>query len=523
MPDLPSAHNGHGMSSFVFFASLAAIWGWLFFILSGEWEANAQYSHGWFIPLLATWIFWQRWTTRPEPRPFSAVFQTAGWIILLLLAAPSAFGILITGTYPDWRVVLWGLGFAALAVSVTLTAMAGGFPWVKHLSFAYFFTLLSIPWPTAPEKQLTQGLSLLAAQVAATILPLGGIAAVCHGTTIDVGTSVLGVDDACSGIRSFQSSIMAALFLGELFSLRWGYRIFLIFAGLTVAYSLNILRMIILSVAVANGGAGALEKVHDPAGFAILVITMGVLWLFCWLLQKLPQARQLPFAETASGVGRIARGPALACWGVLGAMVLMVGGSEGWYAWKGRGLTRAPAWTVLSAKPESGVRDEILDKRVQDMLRYDRGFQRAWHDAQGRQWHLIFTEWEPKRMSLHYAQPHLPEQCQRMIGREIVFKSELRKTQIHGVTLAYNLYKVRGQGREFYLMYVVNDDRIDGKQITIESATPTNRLQAVLAGRRNMGQRSIQLALIGESDATKAEAAMLETLPTVISPAPNRP
>lgn len=510
-------------SAMVFFGALVVIWGGLFFILTGEWEANAQYSFGWFIPILAGWIFWQRWVVRPEALPAKGWSRAASYGVLVFLMLPAALGILIAGAYPDWRLVLWSLGIATLAASGALTALAGGMPWVRHLIFAYVFALLAIPWPTAPEKWLTQELSLLAAQVTAWILPLFGMAAVCHGTTIDVGASTLGVEDACSGIRSFQSSMMAALFLGELFRLRWRFRTFLILVGLVIAYALNVLRMVLLSAAVARGGAGLLDKFHDPAGFAILIATIGSIWVLCWIFQKFPQTQQPVAARNKSVIGQIDSGSAWASFATLGVVLLMVGGTEGWYAWKERGIIRSPAWTVLSANSEAEIRDETLDQRVQDMLRYDRGFQRSWHDAQGRQWHLIFTEWEPKRMSLHYAQPHLPEQCQRMIGREIVSKSELRKAEVHGVTVAYNLYKIRAGTQEFYLLYVVNDDRIDGKQITIESATPSNRFQAVLAGRRNMGQRSIQLALIGEADATKAEVAMLDILPKIIQAAPQFP
>ena len=175
--------------------------------------------------------------------------------------------------------------------------------------------------------------------------------------------------------------------------------------------------------------------------------------------------------------------------------------------------------TVAAADPASGLTDEELGERVEEMLRYDRGFQRSWRDGGGRQWHMIFTEWEPKRMSLHYAQPHLPEQCQRMIGREIVSKSELRKAEANGVTIAYNIYKIRAGADEFYLMYVINDDRVSGEEVTVERATPANRMKAVMAGRRNMGQRSMQLALVGEPDAEVAEQAMLELLPQLVVPA----
>lgn len=516
----PLAVDSAGVSALVFFAALVAVWGWLFFILTGEWEANEQYSHGWFIPLLAGWIFWQRWTTRPPARPAHGLLLAACWFVLVALIAPAALGVLIAGAYPDWRVVLWGLGLGAFMASVALTALAGGVPWTRHLVFAYFFALVAIPWPTGPERWLTQSLSLLAAQIASWILPLMGIAAMCHGTTIDVGTETLGVDDACSGIRSFQSSIMAALFLGELYALRWGLRLSLVGIGLAVAYGLNIVRMLVLSVAAANGGAQSLEKLHDPAGFAILIATMGVLWLGCWLLQRIPGAQQpLATAKIQSGIGSIAKSPAFASLAAVFAMALMAGGSEGWYWWKNRSAVRTPAWTVASASSDSGIRDEEIEKRARDMLRFDRGFQRSWRDSGNRQWHLIFTEWEPKRMSLHYAQPHLPEQCQRMIGREIVSKSELRKATANGVTIAYNMYKIRSRTDEFYLMYVINDDRISGTEVTVERATPENRMKTVMAGRRNMGQRSLQLALVGESDAAIAEKAMLELLPELVVPA----
>ena len=510
----------NGVSALAFFAALAAIWGWLFFILTGEWEANEQYSHGWFIPLLAGWILWQRWTTRPAAAPASGLLLFASWLVLLVVTVPAAFGILIAGAYPDWRMMLWGLGGAAFAASVALTSIAGGWPWVRHLSFAYVFALVAIPWPTGPERWLTQELSLLAAQIAAWILPLLGIAAMCYGTTIDVGTDVLGVDDACSGIRSFQSSIMAALFLGELYALRWGLRVALVVIGLFAAYAFNVIRMLVLSVAVANGGVDALDKLHDPAGFAILIATMGVLWLLCWGAQKIPGAQQpLATAPLQSGVGRITRPPAFACVAAIFAMAVMAGGSEGWYWWKNKNAVRAPAWTVASADPARGEVDEELGERVEELLRYDRGFQRAWSDDRGHRWHLIFTEWEPKRMSLHYAQPHLPEQCQRMIGRDIVSKSELRLAEANGVTIAYNLYQIRAGADEFHLMYVINDDRVSGRQVTIERATAANRMKAVLAGRRNMGQRSMQLALVGEPDAAVAEQAMLALLPQLVVPA----
>src|SRR5260370_29589768 len=38
----------------------AALWGILWWQLSGEWSVNDQYSYGWFVPLFAIVLFWLR-------------------------------------------------------------------------------------------------------------------------------------------------------------------------------------------------------------------------------------------------------------------------------------------------------------------------------------------------------------------------------------------------------------------------------------------------------------------------------
>ena len=48
------------------------------------------------------------------------------------------------------------------------------------------------------------------------------MAAIQRGNLIELSTGVLGVDEACSGIRSFQSTLMAALFLDERVTLLQG-------------------------------------------------------------------------------------------------------------------------------------------------------------------------------------------------------------------------------------------------------------------------------------------------------------
>ena len=73
-------------------------------------------------------------------------------------------------------------------------------------------------------------------------LPSDTAAAMTPGVVIETGAGPVGVDTACSGIRSFQASVMVGLFLGELF--RYGFlrRMILLLGGIGVAFLCNVVR-----------------------------------------------------------------------------------------------------------------------------------------------------------------------------------------------------------------------------------------------------------------------------------------
>jgi hypothetical protein len=71
----------------------------------------------------------------------------------------------------------------------------------------------------------------LATSVTVELLNLFHFPAVQHGNVIEVRTGFLGVDEACSGIRSLQATLMVSLFLGELYRASWIRRAILILIG----------------------------------------------------------------------------------------------------------------------------------------------------------------------------------------------------------------------------------------------------------------------------------------------------
>jgi len=517
--------------------ALAALWLPVFYRLSFFWETDDQYSHGWFVPLLAAWIFYTRWQTLPAETPThrpTVLPKHRGFQPLLLLALaamllPLAASYFIAEANPNWRMMMWIMAGSAFLGSLLLTQLFGGTAWTKHLWFAFFFALVSVPWPYGPEKWLTLELSMLGARLSASVLTLLGIPAVCVGNTIEVSSGTLGVDEACSGIRSFQSSLMAGLFLGELYMLRLAPRIVLCLAGLIVAYGLNVARMLILSIAVeTTGSMDAINTWHDPAGFVILLATMAALWGLCALASKFPAlvSPAPPAADLRPPTSDLRpptsglRSPLLITASVVIAVLLTAISTEAWFRYQeSRKLVKLPDWGIAPPPEDGVIEDKQLPDYVKELLGQDIGFERSWADSNGRQWHLIFLRWMPGNWMGEGA-PHAPDACQTGAGRSITAKSEERYTEVHGIRFPYYVYTITGGGQSFHLMYVVNDERFAGERVRAKvidpSAQRSSRLQAALDGRRRTGNRSLQLALVGESDAQAAEQAMLEILPTLI-------
>jgi exosortase len=506
----------------LYITALGAAWLLVAWRLSYVWDSSDQYSHGWLVPLLAGWVFWNRWSTRPVPASPAGWTRIAAWLALGLVLLPAAAANLVLESSPDWRMMMYVLVGAVFLASLALTELAGGAPWRRHLAVAFVFALLAVPWPYDFETWLTVELSMLAARITTAVLNFVGILAVCEGNMIEVTAGVLGVEDACSGVRSFQSSFVVAMLLGEWFMLRLGWRVFLCLLALSVAYALNIARMLMLCLAVENSGMDAVARWHDPAGFLILFVTLGFLWLAGFALVRIPgtTSPELPLAASTTR-GLISRCVALASILVLVGLGGIIVATEGWYRSKERDHAPVLAWTIVAAGPEAGDGDVPLGDNVARFLGYDTGFRRVWKEANGCSWEIIYMRWEPGRKAAS-AGPHAPDYCQKASGRTVVGKSELRSAKVGGIVLPYQIYTVADAGRPFHLLFTIDDGRRDAKWMEAglmgDGSSRERRLNQVREGRRNTGQTSLQLALVGVEDAAVAEQKMLEILPTLIQP-----
>jgi exosortase len=278
----------------LFLLSIAAIWLPALLRCSIEWSVNVQYYYGWAVPLLAAYLAFERLERLPAlARPAHPVI--AG-ILILLLALPEPFIRLASEANSDWRLMLWGLALPAAGISIALLYLVGGWPCLGRFAFPVLFLLTAVPWPSNIESSLVQGMMQLNASISAHFVTWCGIPATAHGNVIQLPTGMLGVSEACSGIRSLQSTLMASLFLGGLYRLRVFGRIVLVAVGVGIAFAMNVVRTIFLSWQGAFHGIQATEKWHDTAGFAILGVVLVCLWLISRFLDRTTRSRSAPAA-----------------------------------------------------------------------------------------------------------------------------------------------------------------------------------------------------------------------------------
>ena len=180
-------------------------------------------------------------------------------------------------------------------------------PTVWAFAFPICFLLVAVPWPSGLESFLTQRLMRLNVATTVELLGLFGVPAIQHGNVIEVGAGVVGIDEACSGIRSLQATLMLALFFGEVYRLTVRRRLGLILLGFLLAFVFNAGRTLLLTSIASARGIGAMDAWHDPAGVTILMACFFSLWLLARALRRRESSggkaeRPKSFGQGAEGV-----------------------------------------------------------------------------------------------------------------------------------------------------------------------------------------------------------------------------
>ena len=448
-------------------------------------------------------------------RPASLLLPVA---LLALLYAATRW---LHEANPIWRLtsLLWSL--EVIGFTLCFVYLAGGWPWVRHFGFPILFFLVAVPWPSEWENSFVQSLMRLNTSITVELLGLIGVPAIQHGNVIEISTGMVGIEEACSGIRSVQATLMISLFLGEMFRLRISRRVLLVLWGFLMAFGFNVVRTLLLTWVAASKGMAAIRSWHDPAGVTILVACFICLWIIAW---KMKDQRETAAGPAIEGVSHLPALRTLAiglgCW-----FVFVEAGTELWFraheVSQGGAVEWSPNWPSQNPTFERAG----LSPQVQAIMRFDHGEKGRWRQPDGSLWELFYLRWLPVRslygrVKVSLAKSHNPEICLQGIGMKMI--RELEPVNLDtgkGFSLGFRRYLFDANGRIFHVFFSVEETMDASGSPGFLRRDAWGRIQAALAGSRNYGQRSLEIAITGVANNSDATAELARELPGLIQTA----
>ncbi len=299
---------------FVFYT----IWDQLFW-----WGTREDYSFGYIVPLFAAYVVYDRWPIMREylfpgkehgqvvysaydGGPLALVLE---WIAVcvftasLLLFATGA--LLRTATGPQnpaslaIAASLGGLILSAVFIFAKQRADGQLMPLKQRLALTALFVFPALIWMiSAPlvsilETNIRVFLLNKVTVVVFNIFDFLGYELEREGNVLILPEGQVGVEEACSGIRSLTACLFAGSFLAAVYLKRFWKKMCLVAAAMIFAVLTNLMRSMFLTLWAYNYGSGAIDEhwvlpllgdigsVHDVTGMAILGFTC--LGLICLL------------------------------------------------------------------------------------------------------------------------------------------------------------------------------------------------------------------------------------------------
>ncbi len=481
--------------------------------LRGEWWLNPQYNYGLIVPFLVGYLLWKRWPVRPAPTTPKA---SALSILLIVVGATLFLPIrFLAEANPDWRLLSWLLALVVVTISLAFVYLNGGGSWLWHFAFPFSFFLVAVPWPVRIEQVIIQDLMRAVTSLNVIFLQFAGVPALQHGNVIEVGSGFIGIEEACSGVRSLQATLMISLFLGELYLFNVARRLALVAIGAALAFVCNVVRTAILVWIGTHRGATGIESWHDPAGFTILIICLFGLWIVSLFMQRRGAAPAISSAtETQSPFAHLGWTPfaVLAVWLIIAESAVQL-----WY--RGHPIVTASRWAVSWPDSENNYKSVPIASEAESLLQYNEGGGASWQGADGHQWIMFFFRWYPGRTAARFVKIHRPDICLPASGRTIERDNGLHMVGVNGVNLPVRSYRFNDRGSPLHVFYCYWDARSSYETVAAaetEDWSFRGRVRAALQGRREIGAQILEIVVWGYQDDNEANDALARELARVV-------
>jgi len=234
--------------------------------LVSDWYNDEDMGHGFFVPVAAGYIIWQR-----RKQWLDQEFSTSVWGLVVV-----ALGAL--------QLIVATLGLELfLARTAFLVSLAGAVLYLggprllKLFLFPLFLLCFMIPIPAIVYNQITLPLQLFASRVAEFVLSTIGIPVLREGNILELSSQKLSVVEACSGIRSLLSLSFLALVYSYILDPKPWMRVALLVATVPIAIVANAARVTVTGIVSEWNPALAQNVFHLVEGWVVFLVAVMIM------------------------------------------------------------------------------------------------------------------------------------------------------------------------------------------------------------------------------------------------------
>lgn len=274
--------------------ALLVVLGCIFYVFNaalaemvGQWDRD-EYSHGYMIPLVAAFLFWQK----INPMPAVVSRRGAWWGIPLVVGG---FLLFLVGELSA-MFTIQQYGFLAVLVGVFVSFFGLRATLLVWAAFAYL--IFMVPLPAFIYKSLSSGLQLISSQLGVAVIRLFDISVYLEGNVIDLGSYQLQVVEACSGLRYLFPLMSFGFLIAYLYRGPTWQKWFLFLSTVPITVLMNSFRIGVIGVTVEHWGIAMAEGfLHDFEGWVVFMACLAVLFIEIWIF-RLFAREKMPVLDT---------------------------------------------------------------------------------------------------------------------------------------------------------------------------------------------------------------------------------
>ena len=262
-----------------------AYWGGITNLVE-RWSSQEEYSHGFFLPLLAIYFAWCKRNL------LRATERKPAWIGVVLIAVGAS--MLLIGELSALYILVH---YSLILTIYGLILVFGGIPYFRILFWPLLLLVFAIPLPYFIDASLSYRLQLLSSELGVWVIRLFHIPVYLEGNVIDLGSYKLQVVDACSGLRYLYPLMGLGYIAAYLFSAPFWQRVLVFLSTIPITIIMNSLRIGMIGVLVDKSGTGAADGfLHQFEGWVVFMASAALLLLEIYALSRTHDPRR-PFRE----------------------------------------------------------------------------------------------------------------------------------------------------------------------------------------------------------------------------------